>query len=56
MHLDLFHYRIGSGSFITDGVLTISNATEDGLTSVQCLSFHTTSFAVLVDVAGGLQV
>ena len=30
--------------------------TVDNVTSVQCLSTHLTSFAVLVDVAGGLQV
>ena len=30
--------------------------TVGNVTSVQCLSTHLTSFAVLVDVAGGLQV
>ena len=30
--------------------------TVGDVTSVQCLSTHLTSFAVLVDVAGGLQV
>ena len=30
--------------------------TDGNVTSVQCLSTHLTSFAVLVDVAGGLQV
>jgi hypothetical protein len=48
--------RIGSGGFAADGVKTDSNNTADNLTSVHCLSNHTTSFAVLVDVAGGLQV
>ena len=48
--------RIGSGSFSKDGVLTNSSSTEDSLTTVHCLSNHTTSFAVLVDVGGGLHV
>ena len=51
-----FHSRIGNGSFATDGVDTDSNNTVNGSTSVHCLSNHTTSFAVLVDVGGGLQV
>ena len=33
-----------------------SSTTEDDITTVQCLSEHATSFAVLVDVAGGLKV
>ena len=49
-------FRIGSGGFSTDGVLTASINMGDDVTTVQCLSNHTTSFAVLVDVAGGLQV
>ena len=39
-----------------EGVLTASNNTENGSTSVHCLSSHATSFAVLVDVGGGLLV
>ena len=35
---------------------TNSSITEDDVTTVQCLSKHATSFAVLVDVAGGLKV
>ena len=35
---------------------TNSSITEDDITTVQCLSEHATSFAVLVDVAGGLKV
>ena len=51
-----FLFRIGSGGFSTDGVVTASINIEDGVTTIQCLSYHTTSFAVLVDVAGSLQV
>lgn len=40
---------------MSTGVSTESNSTVDGVTNVHCLSIHTTSFAVLVDV-GGLQV
>ena len=50
-----FLFRIGSGGFSTDGVVTASISRRDGVTTVQCLSYHTTSFAVLVNVAG-LQV
>lgn len=46
----------GSGAFSTDGVITDSNNTAGNVTSVHCLSEHATSFAVLVDVAGGLEV
>ena len=48
--------RVGNGSFVTNGVITDSNNTQNDLTSVHCLSTHLTSFAVLVDVSGGLQV
>lgn len=47
--------RIGSGMFVSTGVSTDRYSTIDGITKVLCLSTHTTSFAVLVDV-GGLQV
>ena len=51
---------IGNGSWITDGVVTknfITRKTERGkVTTVQCSANHLTSFAVLVDVAGGLEV
>ena len=43
---------------MTDGVTT-NDSTQNGgtsVTTVQCSSTHLTSFAVLVDVAGGLQV
>ena len=50
-------YSVGSGSWVTDGISTTDNTTKVGnVTSVHCLSTHLTSFAVLVDVAGGLQV
>ena len=45
---------------MTDGVTTNDFTTQsiqaDGVTTVRCSSTHLTSFAVLVDVAGGLQV
>ncbi len=40
----------------TSNVFTIGNMSANGTTSVQCTSTHLTSFAVLVDVAGGLKV
>ena len=49
-------YSVGSGAFVTDGVVTDSNNTVNDSTSVHCLSTHATSFAVLVDVGGGLRV
>ena len=49
-------YSVGSGSWVTDGISTTRNMTVGNVTSVQCQSTHLTSFAVLVDVAGGLQV
>ena len=50
-------YSVGSGSWVTDGISTTDNTTKvENVTSVHCLSTHLTSFAVLVDVAGGLQV
>ena len=51
-----FVCSIGSGSWVTDGIRTTDNMTVGNVTSVQCQSTHLTSFAVLVDVAGGLQV
>ena len=48
--------RIGNGSWVIAGVTTTDVTTSANLTSVQCVSTHLTSFAVLVDVAGGLQV
>ena len=53
-------YSIGNGSWITDGVVTnnfTTQTTKSGkLTTIQCSATHLTSFAVLVDVAGGLEV
>ena len=52
--------RIGNGSWVTAGISTddvMIQSTENGnLTTVTCRSTHLTSFAVLVDVAGGLEV
>ena len=49
-------HSIGHGSWVTDDIRTNNSMTVGNVTSVQCLSTHLTSFAVLVDVAGGLQV
>ncbi len=49
-------FRIGSGHWATAGVRTINVSTQENTTTVQCESSHLTSFAVLVDVAGGQQV
>ena len=49
---------IGNGIWITGGVTTndfTTQKTKSGkVTTVQCSATHLTSFAVLVDVAGGL--
>ena len=49
-------HSVGNGGWATDGIRTSGLNTEGNVTTVQCLSTHLTSFAVLVDVAGGLQV
>ena len=49
-------YRIGSGRWATAGVATEDIRVVGNVTTVQCSSAHLTSFAVLVDVAGGLRV
>ena len=49
-------HSVGSGSWVADGISTTDNMTVGNVTSVYCQSTHLTSFAVLVDVAGGLQV
>ena len=47
---------IGNGSWITAGITTDDVVTKGNLTIVTCRSTHLTSFAVLVDVVGGLAV
>ena len=47
---------MGSGGWSSEGVQVISNITRGSVTTVLCNSTHLTSFAVLVDVAGGLEV
>ena len=53
-------YSIGNGSWITAGITTndimIQNTIDGSLTTITCKSTHLTSFAVLVDVVGGLEV
>ena len=56
MHVCIHIYRIGSGSWASAGVATDDIRIIGNLTTVQCSSAHLTSFAVLVDVAGGLRV
>jgi len=56
MKLCLLWNRAGHGSWESDGISIGNNMTDGNTTKVQCLSMHLTSFAVLVDVAGGLQV
>jgi len=51
-----FSEPVGHGSWESDGISIGSNRTDGNTTTVQCLSTHLTSFAVLVDVAGGLRV
>ena len=59
-HWPMFCNSIGNGSWVTAGVttndVTTRNTKTDSVTKVQCTSTHLTSFAVLVDVAGGLEV
>ena len=52
----MYVYRIGNGSWATAGVTTNYMRIAGNLTTVQCSSAHLTSFAVLVDVTGGLKV
>ena len=49
-------HRVGSGGWSSEGVQVISNETIGELTTVQCSSTHLASFAVLLDVSGGLEV
>jgi len=56
MKLCLLWHSVGHGSWESDGISIGSNRTDGNTTTVQCLSTHSTSFAALVDVAGGLRV
>ena len=47
---------VGDGGWSSEGIKVISNITRGNFTTVLCNSTHLTSFAVLVDVAGGLEV
>ena len=49
-------HRVGTGGWSSDGIQVISNVTRGDVITVLCNSTHLTSFAVLVDVAGGLEV
>lgn len=49
-------YRVGSGGWSSEGIRVISAVTRGNTTTVTCSSTHLTSFAVLVDVSGGLDV
>ena len=49
--------RVGNGRWVSEGLQVVSNTTgANGTISVACNSTHLTSFAVLVDVAGGHEV
>ena len=53
----LFLCRVGNGSWVSEGLQLVSNTTGANSTiSVACNATHLTSFAVLVDVAGGHEV
>ena len=52
----MIYGSIGNGSWITAGITTDDVVTKGNLTIVTCQSTHLTSFAVLVDVVGGLTV
>ena len=48
---------IGKGSWVTAGITTDDVMSQNGnLTTIRCNSTHLTSFAVLVDVVGELEV
>ena len=49
-------HSVGNGSWVIAGVTTTDVSTSGNLTAIRCSSTHLTSFAVLVDVAGGLAV
>ena len=44
------NYRIGSGSWSSDGVETVSATLRGGVMTVECQSSHLSTFAALVDV------
>ena len=54
MHISL--HRVGTGGWSSEGTQLISNITRDNVSTVVFTSIHLTSFAVLVDVAGGHEV
>ena len=58
LYLPPLPHSVGNGSWVREGVTTVNSTTDCGqsVTTVQCASTHLTSFAVLVDVAGGLRV
>ena len=49
-------YRVGTGGWSSEGIQVISTIMRGNLTTILCNSTHLTSFAVLVDVAGELEV
>ena len=48
--------RVDNGGWAPEGLEQMSNKTSGNLITVECNSTHLTSFAVLMDVAGGQQV
>lgn len=55
-YLPCFPCSDGDGGWASEGVAVVSNKSEANTATVVCNSTHLTSFAVLVDVAGGLEV
>jgi hypothetical protein len=51
-----FSNPVNKGGWSLEGIQVISSVTRDNVTTVVFNSTHLTSFAVLVDVAGGLEV
>ena len=49
-------HRVGTGGWSSEGIQVISTKLRGNVTTVLCNSTHLTSFAVLVDVAGELEV
>ena len=54
--LHVYTHSVGRSRWSSEGIQVISNVTRGNITTVLCNSTHLTSFAVLVDAAGGLEV
>ena len=56
VHTSTTQSRVDIGGWASEGLELMSNRTSGDLITVECNSTHLTSFAVLMDVAGGQQV